>query len=86
MFSQFNDPAELIRSRRSAVCPCCDKFKKPGEALAAKCYFKLTPKMRRDLFKSLGHGYAEALETAIAHLHSPHRIHAPDPSLFHGAK
>lgn len=61
-------PGELAASLRSLHCPGCGCQKSPARSFCRACYFKLSPDERKDLYRLIGDGYAEAFRVAIDRL------------------
>jgi hypothetical protein len=61
---------ELAGELAGTECRCGYK-KKPRQTFCTRCYFRLTPELRRDLYRRFGDGYEEAYEAAVAVLDQP---------------
>lgn len=59
---------EAMQSLRSALCPSCGGVKKPKQSLCFKCYKKLSPAQRDDLYQPMMDGYEEAISAALTAL------------------
>lgn len=63
-----SDRLEILESLASRTCGGCGALKKPKQSHCSKCYYRLPPQMRRDLYKSFGQGYEEAYVKSLLFL------------------
>ena len=59
---------EAVHSLRSTQCPACRSNKKPWRSVCYKCWKKLNPDTRENLYLGVGEGYEEAIDKAIQEL------------------
>ena len=57
-----------IKSLKSEECPNCDKYKKSGNSLCYKCFKQLPHEIQRALYRPIGAGYEDAIESAFKFL------------------
>lgn len=55
---------EILRELAGSVCRCGSE-KSRRQTFCRKCYFKLPPSQRNDLYRPIGDGYEEAYGAAI---------------------
>lgn len=58
---------DLIDELAGGTCRC-GKAKKAMQSFCKRCYFKLPPRLRTNLYERVGRGYEQAYEQAIEHL------------------
>jgi hypothetical protein len=59
-------PLQMIVSRRSEACPMCPDRKISGHAVCRRCFGKLPPRIRGELFKCFGQGYEGGFAAMMA--------------------
>lgn len=66
----MTDRMTLAEECHSRVCPHCRQLKADGKPFCFDCFVRLPARMRTDLFKRFGYGYAEAVAAAKEFLKS----------------
>lgn len=59
---------EILGSLKSTKCAACGQPKKAMRSHCQRCYFALTPELRRGLYQRFGSGYEEAYEESLRFL------------------
>jgi hypothetical protein len=59
------DARTLLASLRGVICPSDGRPKQAGQSLCGRCYHSLPAWQQRALYRLIGDGYAEALNTAL---------------------
>jgi hypothetical protein len=55
---------EIVQALKSTDCQC-GREKKSRMSHCSRCYFRLAPEMRQQLYKKLGQGYEEAYRESL---------------------
>ena len=58
----------LLASLSGFVCPICGRKKAAGHTFCAVDYMRLKPTTQENLYRKIGHGYAESLAAALNEL------------------
>ena len=67
METSEKDLAWYMEELNSNGC-ACDRPKQPQHSFCTRCFAKLPPEMRRNIYRALGHGYEDAYEAAHKYL------------------
>jgi hypothetical protein len=59
---------ELVRSLRSETCPMCGGRKQSGQTMCQRDYCRLPRGVQSALYRGLGRGYEQAIQSAMGHL------------------
>lgn len=63
-------PDQILKlSLFGTVCPTCGAWKRQKATLCFSCYGTLPKALKSRLYSFFGHGYQEALASAITHIH-----------------